>query len=419
MTSFDRAGTLMVSGRPMSLPLHDVKGLARRMVDHFARNLSPCGALPSDAVSGDVSALTRYCLEYAIALLDGGDTGARVARIERAAAAWAREGVPIDAVHRAVHAGFRIGLEMVTAQGPAPGGSAAAEDFGNLVEAIRLIVGMLDTVSTAVSMAYIRQLRLVAAEHHTAAHTLTSALLGGHATPTMAREGGAALAERYAVLALHIPPHPSREVPGADAGVVARRVLRRIQAALAGYPPPRPLALLSVDGGTLLVPAGPDHVPGTPLEPLIADLAEAAGVPVTATVVPAERAAVPDAARQAHQLLDTVLMIGHLGGLHRFDELALHFQLTRPGPARDRLAALLDPLDEYPILFETLRAYLTVGLDRRGLAARLDVHPNTVDHRIKRVARLTGHDPATAGGSWLLNSALIARPARGFSASGG
>ncbi|WP_269814829.1 helix-turn-helix domain-containing protein [Nocardia aurea] len=56
----------------------------------------------------------------------------------------------------------------------------------------------------------------------------------------------------------------------------------------------------------------------------------------------------------------------------------------------------------------TLRIHIGNDLDRQRTAARLGVHPNTVDYRLKRVARLTGHDPVPSTGIWKPTSALTA-----------
>ncbi|MFC8529301.1 PucR family transcriptional regulator [Nocardia sp. NPDC057227] len=89
----------------------------------------------------------------------------------------------------------------------------------------------------------------------------------------------------------------------------------------------------------------------------------------------------------------------------------LHRQLTRPGPARAHLAAMLDPLDAHPELLQTLRVHFRNESNRKRTARELYVHPNTVDYRLRRIARLTGHDPVTGGGAWRLRSALTARDA--------
>jgi sugar diacid utilization regulator len=283
-------------------------------------------------------------------------------------------------------------------------------DYESILDAAKLVVEMLDTMTTAVSVAYVRELRAVVSEHHTAVHTLTSALLGGHPTSTMARECGIDIADRYRVLALAIPSHPDESNPMLDAKVVARRKLRRLQAELALRCDDTVLSLLSIDGGTLLIPA--DHITEGAVKDLVGHLSRAARVPITATMVTASTDTQPTAADQAHELLDVVSRLGSMPGLYHFEDLALEYQLTRPGPGREHLGSLLDPLDEHPELLETLQVHITHNMNRQRTARLLNVHINTVDYRLKRIGQLTGFDTTQASGLWHLRSALVAHTYR-------
>ncbi|WP_328395460.1 PucR family transcriptional regulator [Nocardia sp. NBC_00416] len=394
---------LTLSGQPMSAPLQDVRKLSRRMVGHFVENVVPCGTLPGDAIYGDVTTITRTCLELAVSMLDGQDIPEKTRRLENAAAGWAREGVPIDTIHHAVHEGFRLGLDLVVS-------NATVTDYSALVDGAKLVVEMLDKMTVCISMAYVRELRSVVSEHHTAVHTLTSALLGGHSTSTMARECGIEIAHAYTVLAVAIPAHPDESVPALDGKVVARRKLRRVQAELATRCEDSALSLLSVDGGTVLLPA--DILDGEELDELIAQVSRAAQVPISAAVVQAPTADVPSAADQAHELLDMVQRLDCVPGLYRFDDMALEYQLTRPGPGREYLGSLLDPLDDHPELLETLQRHISNNLNRQRTARLMHIHTNTIDYRLKRVAQLTGFDPTQPSGLWYLRSALVARSYR-------
>ncbi|WP_067826697.1 PucR family transcriptional regulator [Nocardia inohanensis] len=413
-----RAG-LTVSGSPMSSPLKDVRGIAQHMVGHFVETVAPCGTLPGDAIHGDVTAITRMCLELAVSMLDGRDIPEKTKRLEQAAAQWAREGIPIDTIHHAIHEGFKIGSNLVIANAlsrhrrpDTPEGTLviSAADMENILDGSKLVVELLDRMTSAVALAYVREMRAVVAEHHTAVHTLTSALLGGHSTSTMARECGIEIAESYHVLAVSIPEHPEEHSPNVDGAVVARRKLRRVQAELATRYTDKALSLLSVDGGTILVPA--QEIPEEQLDELIEALSQAARVPIAATLISATPQQIPDAADQAHELLDIVHRLRLVRGLFRFDELALEYQLTRPGPGRDHLGSVLDPLDEHPELLETLQTHISNNLNRQRTARLLHVHTNTVDYRLKRIGQLTGFDPAQASGLWYLRSALVARTYR-------
>ncbi|WP_280267110.1 PucR family transcriptional regulator [Nocardia wallacei] len=390
---------LTMSGQPVTSPLKDVRALARKMVGHFVDTVAPCRTLPGDALRGDITAVTRACLELAISMLDGTDVPDKTARLEQAAANWAREGIPIDTIQHALHEGFKLGFDLILDR-------ATPDDFDTVKGASRRLLDVLDTINATVSRAYVRELRGVVGEHHTAVHTLTSALLAGHPTSVMARESGIEIAEAYHVVALAVPPHPDERNPAINRQVVARRKLRRVQAALADRCADTALSLLSIDGGTVLVPA--ETLADDDLDEFVAFVSRNAQVPVTAAVVDADATDIPGAARRAHELLDMVQRLRCSPGLYRFDELALEYQLTRPGPGREHLGALLDALDTHPELLDTLRRHIGTNLNRQQTARALHVHTNTVDYRLKRVAQLTGLDPTQPAGLWYLRSALVA-----------
>uniref|UniRef100_UPI003F84E5CD helix-turn-helix domain-containing protein n=1 Tax=Actinosynnema sp. TaxID=1872144 RepID=UPI003F84E5CD len=57
----------------------------------------------------------------------------------------------------------------------------------------------------------------------------------------------------------------------------------------------------------------------------------------------------------------------------------------------------------------TLEVHLALDLDRRATAARLHLHPNTVDYRLRRIHRLTGLSPTRPQDCRSLAAALVAR----------
>ncbi|MFD6390527.1 PucR family transcriptional regulator [Nocardia sp. NPDC060259] len=392
--------TVPVDGAPMWQPLREVRTLTGTLVGHFVDTVATCRTLPGDAISGDVTTVTRLCLEIVGGMLDGRDETERLNRLSVAAAGWAREGVPIDTILHAFHEGFRLAFDTVF-------DGAGDGDRAGLIDGFRRAVTISDQLCTTVTLAYIREHRDIAGEHHTAVHTLTSALLAGQPTVTMARECGIAVADAYSVLALSIRRHPVHDDPRVNAAVVARRTLRRVQAALAHHGGDQVLSLLSVDGGTLLIPA--ELMDSGALDALVAALSRAARVDVTGALVPAATEEIPSAAERAHELLDMVERLDCAPGLYRFGDLALEYQLTRPGPGRARLGELLAPLDNHPELFETLRVHIANNMNRRRTARLLHIHTNTVDYRLRRIAQLTGLDPAQGSGLWQLRSAMIAR----------
>lgn len=392
--------TVPTDGAPMWQPLREVRTLTGTLVGHFVDTVATCRTLPGDAISGDVTTVTRLCLEIVGGMLDGRDETERLNRLSVAAAGWAREGVPVDAILHAFHEGFRLAFDAVF-------DGAGDGDRTSLIDGFRRAVTISDQLCTTVTLAYIREHRDIAGEHHTAVHTLTSALLAGQPTVTMARECGIAVADAYSILALSIRRHPDHDDPRVNSAVVARRTLRRVQAALAHHGGDQVLSLLSVDGGTLLIPA--ELMDSDALDALLAALSRAARVDVTGALVPATTEEIPSAAERAHELLDMVERLDCAPGLYRFGDLALEYQLTRPGPGRARLGELLAPLDNHPELFETLRVHIANNMNRRRTARLLHIHTNTVDYRLRRIAQLTGLDPTQGSGLWQLRSAMIAR----------
>jgi sugar diacid utilization regulator len=172
------------------------------------------------------------------------------------------------------------------------------------------------------------------------------------------------------------------------------------------------LSALTTDGGIVLLPhsAEPerfDAADWTRLSSLLSAVGRAAGAPVTAGAVIATPADTAAAVTTAQDLLCVAKAAHKPPGLYQIDDLLLEFQMSRPSPARDRLAALLAPLRDDDELMQTLETYLRCG-NRRSAAAELHVHPNTVDYRLNKVSKLTGLDPSHPGELAVLNAAWAA-----------
>jgi sugar diacid utilization regulator len=99
-------------------------------------------------------------------------------------------------------------------------------------------------------------------------------------------------------------------------------------------------------------------------------------------------------------------------GLYRLEDLALGYQLSRPGPARAHVSRLLDPLDGRADLLLTLTAFLRRDLDRHTTARVLSVHPNTVLHRLRKITGPTGLDATRPTDLPMLHAAVTCRTVR-------
>ncbi|MHA6803947.1 PucR family transcriptional regulator [Salinifilum ghardaiensis] len=100
----------------------------------------------------------------------------------------------------------------------------------------------------------------------------------------------------------------------------------------------------------------------------------------------------PEAARQARQLLDRARSVGR--SLHAEHAGTGFASAVRPAAARVFADEVLAPLDGHPQLLEALRTWLSQHGSWDRTAAALGVHRNSVRHRIGRVERLLTADLA-------------------------
>lgn len=200
---------------------------------------------------------------------------------------------------------------------------------------------------------------------------------------------------------MRIGPHPDECRTGVNATVAARRKLRRLRGELERGVGGPVLSALHPDGGTALIPLTgvASDADWARLDVLVASAARAAGadVPVGALVAaPAgggrgEHGGRGARCRGRRRPAAGGAPVGRRGtGV----DVALEFQLTRPGPARDSLAALLEPVMSAPELLGTLRAYFRNGLSGRNTAKELHLHPNTVPAAPGRRPDRARHDGA-------------------------
>ncbi|MGV9675789.1 helix-turn-helix domain-containing protein [Nocardia sp. NPDC003482] len=356
------------------------RALLRAIVDEIESDCGPDGS----GARGDLTAVARGCLT-ALARVCANDAIApdTLLVLERVAAGWAERAAPVAVLHRTVRIAIDRGFEATapTLEWSSP--DAVRRNGSALLDA-------LGALSAAVSRGYAAGTRLAA---------------GPIDTPrdTTERTG------RFLVLAMEFAPHPDDRDPGLDARVVARRRAARVRGELGRAVPGAVSATLSGVGGTAIVPRESAAEPvDSWLSALVARLARAAETPITATYSEATGGELDRAGERAHEVLDLALTLGRGPGLHRFEDLACEYQLTRPGLGRTRLRALLDPLRDEPELLETLRAHFAAQ-DRPEAASRhLGISPSSVRRRLRRVEELTGLPPADPRAAWYLRSGLIA-----------
>ncbi|MFD3506589.1 PucR family transcriptional regulator [Nocardia sp. NPDC058666] len=235
---------------------------------------------------------------------------------------------------------------------------------------------------------------------------LCSALVRGLPAEELAARADTILADQYTVLAIHLS-EPART--GTAANLVTRRRIRVLQRALdqltgtttpATFDGARGIALLGNSSDT-------DVLDAAKFDALADRLSAQFGVTVyLAEFSGISRDAIPAAAKDATELTELARLRGKPGGCYRLDDLLLEYQLTRPGPARERLAQRVIPLLGSPHLIDALEAHLVHGADRKTASRLIHVHPNTFTYRLRRIAELTGLDPADPTDSRMLAASL-------------
>ncbi|MFI5736491.1 PucR family transcriptional regulator [Kribbella sp. NPDC051587] len=352
--------------------------------------------LPAEELQGDIRRITDQSLRAFIETFRTGvvPTGDVLAPLRESARRRAEEGVPLEALLAAYHLGGKVCANDV-AEGFRP------DELPDAIALNRLILDFLQHVTAIVSASYFEERQSIAGEDQATRQAVLAALLDGRAVDEAALRTGVRLPAEYVVAGLAFGRHPDELEPGVDPQIVARRKLRRIRVELdrlAGS-----MASLSVDGGIALLPCKKSDV-----TTLRSRLSRVAGVDLTFAITSSVPADVPAAAALVRDLLDVIRIHRHPPGVYELDDLVLEFQLSRPSPARDRLAQLLEPLTERADLLTTLRCYLANARSRRQTAADLHVHANTVDYRLKQVARLTGLDPVSDDQLPRIVAALVA-----------
>ncbi|WP_410872385.1 PucR family transcriptional regulator [Nocardia sp. A7] len=398
LTSVPCGDELQIAGLSVALRLRHDHSLSQRLLaqwggqDDRRRTVLPCGVSWREA-----DEVVQGCLDLLVAAMQDRPLDEPPAQLGARISDWAAEGVPLESVQQATHAGFRFVLDQLTRR-------ATSADSRAVTVAGQRVAEVLEQVTTIFTSVYLRHVRAEASGRTDAAGALSAALMAGSPTPAWARGRGFEIGAAYAVLALAAAP--ARPDDADLSQIEARRWLRRLHEELASCASISPLAQLSEGGGTVLIPE--DNDDGTAAVDLFNRLQAATATPLRAALVHAPTHQIPSAATEAHELLDLAERLHRPAGLYRMRDLVVEYQITRPGPGRQQLATILAPLRDQPDLVETLTEYLRFSRNRRRAAKTLHIHPNTLDYRLQRVAQITGMDPTHVDGLWYLQSALVA-----------
>ncbi|MFE5483045.1 PucR family transcriptional regulator [Streptomyces sp. NPDC056527] len=398
------------------VPVYDLlraaaDALERAVMVRLVERLPVYGRLPPEQLGGDIAKqVTRGIRSFAEMLRTGElPDQSEQAELRESSARRADEGVPLEAVVGAYHLGAE---ECAAHVFPA----AEPGDIDDVLLVQRQLLAYLRLVSCEVAAGYVQERQTALSDDQVALQSLLSRLLEGGSPRAAADRAGIRLPPCYLVLSLSVGRHPDELVPGVNHAVAARRKLRRLRNELHRQTAGVELSVLSDGGGLVLIP---HEAPASAFGPadrdrlsrLVTELGRMCGAEVLAAAAAAPPEGVAEAARLAGEVREVAEAAGHGPGLYLLDDVLLEYQLSRPSPAREGLAALLDPLDTRPELLATLRTFLACSLDRRRAAARLQVHPNTVDYRLRKATDLTGLDASRGADLVTLHAALAAHDA--------
>ncbi|HUX03986.1 MAG TPA: helix-turn-helix domain-containing protein [Acidimicrobiales bacterium] len=380
------------------------KALARDVLAHCVEEVPFYQLLPSEQLHGEILEVIEENLRLLARGLSSDQVPTReeLALVVASATRRAEEGVPLDAILAAYHVGIRVCWQTITAD-------TTPENLPEVLAVTDNFFRYLQVLNTVVATAYHEERQAISGEEQNARQALASALLAGTPFGDQTAHLGVSLPKHFDVLCVAIGAHPDETDGGPGTAIAARRKLRRVLAELDQYSLQPVLSVLDPSGGVILLPCTSQTQPGPQPRRLIRRLGQAADAPVTAGAAIAIPDDTPTAARQAGEILDLVLRTGRPPGLYRLDDVLLEYHLTRPSDAICAIAALLEPLNPYPALLETLEAYIAAGLDRRATAAEMHIHPNTVDYRIHRATALTQLDPQQPEGLLHIAAALAIR----------
>lgn len=391
------ACSVTLAGRPAADCLPAASTISGTIMSRFHLGSALPAEVPIAVVRREVTAMMSMCRDLAARLLAGDDPAAPLADLRVGVLEWANAGVAMDATHKTMHAGVQVMFDHLTAQ------AKPDQDHTAVGGLAQVFTDLSCRLATVVSQAYSAEMR---AADGCAEDDMAVALMTGTATTATARACGVRLADSYVVFAIAFDQGRGSGEPRRDRPILAPRTVRRVRAEVRHHWGDHALMHMVTPTAIVLIPQDRFELAGA--ERLIVQLAAVAQTPARATVVTAEVDGIPEAVERAHALLEIMRRLRRVG-LERFEDLSLEYQLSRPGAACRHLAAMLDPLDNHPVLLETLKAHLATHCTRLRTARALRIHPNTVDNRLRKIAEITGLDPMRSDGAWRLRAAFVAR----------
>ena len=351
----------------------DRDSLAEVMLKTFRTEIPGYARLPGSVIRGEILQVIRENVDLCLDWVAGGAAPApeRFDGFRASAKNRAAEGMPLEDLLRAYRRGGTAAWRLIVAE-------AAADERDALPRAAELVMDYLDQVSGTVAAAYLEEREHHVSEQERSLRALLDALVRGDALDAghhrAAEHLGLALGGDLVAFAVAIPGAGGHVHGRTAAGLRAVGVLALTEGdRVVGLTAPRPASAGALPASAL--PSGS----------------------VAVVDVETRRDELADSLADVRYGIDIALRRG-LTGVVPLRALALDLLLAHAprvaADLRERVVGPLGPKDgrSRGDLLETVATYVTLGRDRRRAAGRLHVHPNTLDHRLRRARELTGLD---------------------------
>ncbi|WP_330177322.1 helix-turn-helix domain-containing protein [Streptomyces sp. NBC_01498] len=126
-----------------------------------------------------------------------------------------------------------------------------------------------------------------------------------------------------------------------------------------------------------------------------------------------DRACLGDGFNEASYVLRLVVAGLRPSGAYTISDVLVEYAVTLHEKVRTDLAAVIRPLREHKVLWETLTAFVDCDYSRNKAARSLFIHRSTLDYRLRRIGDVTGCDPTTGRGAQMLTAAIVAEAVQG------
>jgi sugar diacid utilization regulator len=299
-------------------------------------------------------------------------------------AQWVSSGLEVDSVLEACRDG---GAHVLS--------DWANEPYADRLTVSSMVVRLVSECTIAVNDAFSYRSRSHPDDDDAARAELAHALILNrpHRTELAARLG-MTLSSHYVVVVLDVS-----RAAGTRRAVAIRGAIDSVFGRAHGA-----MFVLGVRAVTVLVPAPAEK---ESIDALVARLDGVLGTSVLGATAEADSTDLGRAIDFASELIAIATSLGRRNKLYRTHELVLEYQMSRPGPGRDAMAAVLDPLRDRPVLLDTITTYIKCQQSRRLASKALYIHTNTLDNRLRKVSEVLGFDIGSVMGQRKLEAAIF------------